>query len=262
MSTDVALSIRDVALSFGGVHALDGVSYDVTAGQIVGIIGPNGAGKTTLFDCISGFRKPDAGAIVLSTPTGPVDLVKQQPWARTALGVGRTFQNARLFRSLSLRDILRTVQHDSMKRSGLFRSVIGTRGARADEAMVDENAETALGLVGLLAHADKPAQELSTGMLRLCELAAVIAVKPKLLLLDEPSSGIAQAETEALAPLLRRVAEHLGATMLLIEHDMPMIMKLSDTIVAMAAGRIITAGKPRDVRNHPDVLTSYLGQPA
>ncbi len=260
--TDIALSINNVALAFGGVRALDGVNYDVHAGQIVGIIGPNGAGKTTLFDCISGFRKPDSGSIILSTPNGPIDLVKEQPWARTAFGVGRTFQNARLFRSLSLRDILRTVQHDSMKRSGLFRSVIGTKGARADEAMVFQNAEDALELVGLGAHADKPAQELSTGMLRLCELAAVIAVKPKLLLLDEPSSGIAQAETEALAPLLRRVAEHLGATMLLIEHDMPMIMKLSDTIVAMAAGKVITAGKPEDVRNHPEVLTSYLGQSA
>ncbi len=262
MTAEIALSISGVELAFGGVRALDGVNYDVPAGQIVGIIGPNGAGKTTLFDCISGFRKPDAGSIILNTPNGPVDLVKEQAWARTALGVGRTFQNARLFRSLSLRDILRTVQHDSMKRSGLFRSVVGTKGARADEAMVSQNAEEALALVGLLAHADKPAQELSTGMLRLCELAAVIAVKPKLLLLDEPSSGIAQAETEALAPLLRRVAEHLGATMLLIEHDMPMIMKLSDTIVAMAAGRVITAGKPKDVRNHPEVLTSYLGQSA
>ena len=105
-------------LSFGGVHALDGVTYDVPAGQIVGIIGPNGAGKTTLFDCISGFRKPDSGSIMLTTPDGPVDLVNEQPWHRTALGVGRTFQNARLFRSLSLRDILRTVQHDSMKQLG------------------------------------------------------------------------------------------------------------------------------------------------
>ncbi|HVV36636.1 MAG TPA: ABC transporter ATP-binding protein [Acidimicrobiales bacterium] len=258
----IALSINDVRLSFGGVHALDGVNYDVPAGQIVGIIGPNGAGKTTLFDCISGFRKPDSGSIVLQTPSGPVDLVQQPPWRRTSLGVGRTFQNARMFRSLSLLDILRTVQHDSMKHSGFFRSVLGVGGARRDEADVRRNAEEALDLVGLLPHADKPAQELSTGMLRLCELAAVIAVKPKLLLLDEPSSGIAQAETEALAPLLRQVAEHLGATMLLIEHDMPMIMKLSDTIVAMAAGKVITAGDPEAVRHHPEVLTSYLGQSA
>jgi branched-chain amino acid transport system ATP-binding protein len=260
--TDPILSIKDVHLAFGGVNALDYVNFEVPAGQIVGIIGPNGAGKTTLFDTISGFRAPDGGSIILHTADGPVDLVKQPAYQRTALGVGRTFQNARLFRSLSLRDILRTVQHDSMKRSGLFRSILGTRGARLDEAEVMRNADEALDLVGLLRHADKPAQELSTGMLRLCELAAVIAVKPKLLLLDEPSSGIAQAETEALAPMLRNVADHLGATMLLIEHDMPMIMKLSDTIVAMAAGSVITHGKPKDVRNHPEVLTSYLGQTA
>ena len=260
--TDFALQIKDVRLAFGGVQALDYVNYDVPTGEIVGIIGPNGAGKTTLFDCISGFRKPDGGSILLTTPDGPVDLVNEAPFRRTALGVGRTFQNARLFRSLSLRDILRTVQHDSMKRSGFFRSVLGTSGARADEAMVSRNADEALELVGLRAHADKPAQELSTGMLRLCELAAVIAVKPKLLLLDEPSSGIAQAETESLAPLLRRVADHLGATVLLIEHDMPMIMKLADTIVAMAAGSVITHGPPKEVRRHPDVLTSYLGQSA
>ncbi|MEY2467650.1 MAG: branched-chain amino acid transport system ATP-binding protein livF [Actinomycetota bacterium] len=260
--SEIVLSIQDVRLSFGGVHALDGVTYDVPTGEIVGIIGPNGAGKTTLFDCISGFRKPDSGAIILTTPNGPVDLVREPAFQRTALGVGRTFQNARLFRSLSLRDILRTVQHDSMKQSGLFRSVLGIGGARADEALVAKNADEALELVGLHAHADKPAQELSTGMLRLCELAAVIAVKPKLLLLDEPSSGIAQAETEALAPLLRRVADHLDATVLLIEHDMPMIMKLADTIVAMASGSVITHGPPKQVRKHPDVLTSYLGQSA
>jgi branched-chain amino acid transport system ATP-binding protein len=260
--SDVALSINNVRLAFGGVNALDGVNYDVPTGQIVGIIGPNGAGKTTLFDTISGFRTPNSGSIILHTADGPVDLVKQPAYRRNALGIGRTFQNARLFRSLSLRDILRTVQHDSMKQSGLFRSIIGTRGARLDEATVAKNADEALELVGLHKHADKPAQELSTGMLRLCELAAVIAVKPKVLLLDEPSSGIAQAETEALAPLLKRVRDHLGATMLLIEHDMPMIMKLSDTIVAMAAGQVVTHGKPKDVRNHPEVLTSYLGQSA
>jgi ABC-type branched-subunit amino acid transport system ATPase component len=256
------LSIDDVGISFGGVRALDGVSFDVEAGTIVGIIGPNGAGKTTLFDCISGIQRPDRGRIVLETATGPVDLVRHAPWERTGFGVGRTFQNARLFRSLPLRDILRTVQHDAMKRSGFFRSLVGTSGARADEAEVTERANEALELVGLGAHADKPAQELSTGMLRLCELAAVVAVRPKLLLLDEPSSGIAQAETEALAPLLRRLAGYLDATVLLIEHDMPMIMGLADTIVAMASGQVITQGKPKDVRRHPEVLTSYLGRSA
>jgi ABC-type branched-subunit amino acid transport system ATPase component len=260
MST--ALSIRDVSLRFGGVKALDGVGFDVNAGEVLGIIGPNGAGKTTLFDCISGFRRPDRGSILLTTPDGEVDLTERAPFERTSLGVGRTFQNARLFRSLPIREVLKAVQHDRMRRSGFFRSVLGLGGAAADEAEVAKRADEVLDLVGLTAHADKPAQELSTGMLRLAELAAVVAVRPRVLLLDEPSSGIAQKETEALAPLLKRLAGYLDATVLLIEHDMPLVMGISDRIVAMAAGQVITQGSPDEVRAHPKVLESYLGATA
>jgi branched-chain amino acid transport system ATP-binding protein len=256
------LSIRDVHMRFGGVAALDGVTFDVEAGQIVGIIGPNGAGKTTLFDCISGFRTPNNGVILLEGADGPVELQGRPPWERTALGVGRTFQNARLFKSLPIREVLRAVQHDRMKRSGFLRSVLGLGGAAADEADVAARADEVLELVGLTAHADKPAQELSTGMLRLAELAAVVAVRPKLLLLDEPSSGIAQRETEALGPLLKRLAAYLEATVVIIEHDMPLVMGISDSIVAMAAGRVITTGLPAEVRAHPEVLRSYLGATA
>ena len=261
--SDAILSINDVRLRFGGVAALDGVTFDVPAGRIIGVIGPNGAGKTTLFDCISGFRQPDAGSILLrGGPDADVELTSRPPYERTRLGVGRTFQNARLFRSMPIRDILRTVQHDRMTRSGFFRSVLGFGGSLADEQAAAERADEVLELVGLTPHADKPAQELSTGMLRLCELAAVVAVRPRLLLLDEPSSGIAQKETEALAPLLQRLASYLDATLLLIEHDMPLIMGISDEIVAMAAGKVITMGPPDEVRNHPEVLTSYLGASA
>jgi branched-chain amino acid transport system ATP-binding protein len=256
--TGASLSVNDVVVRFGGVHALDGVTFDVAPGSVTGIIGPNGAGKTTLFDCISGFRRPVSGAITLDG----VDLLRRAAFERTALGVGRTFQNARLFRSMAVRDILRTVQHDRMLRSGFVRSVLGLGGARADEADVATRADEVLDLVGLAAHADKPAVELSTGMLRLAELAAVVAVRPRLLLLDEPSSGIAQAETEALGPLLRRLASYLDATVLLIEHDMPLVMGISDEIVAMASGAVVTKGVPDDVRNHPEVLASYLGKTA
>jgi ABC-type branched-subunit amino acid transport system ATPase component len=255
-----ALTISDVAVRFGGVHALDGVDFAVEEGEIVGIIGPNGAGKTTLFDCISGFLRPDRGSIRLSLPgRSPVELTKRRAADRAGLGVGRTFQNARLFLSLPVRDVVRTVQHDRMHRSGFFRSVFGVAGASLDEREAARRADEALDLVGLASHADKPARELSTGMLRLCELAAVVAVEPKLLLLDEPSSGIAQKETEALGPLLRRLAQHLGATIILIEHDMPLVMGISDSIVAMANGRTLTTGTPSEVRAHPEVLRSYLG---
>ena len=253
------LEIDDVRLSFGGVRALDGVTFAVETGSVTGIIGPNGAGKTTLFDCVSGFRAPDAGRITLRIDGNETDLVSRPAYDRIGLGLGRTFQNARLFRSVPIRDVLRTVQHDRLRRSGFFRSVLGFAGARADEAEAARNADEALELVGLHAHADKTPAELSTGMLRLCELAAIAAVKPRLLLLDEPASGIAQAETEVLGPVLRRLAAHLDATLLLIEHDMPLVMGISDTIVAMAAGRVVTVGGPDAVRQHPDVLASYLG---
>jgi len=262
--TDAILSVRDIRLSFGGVAALDGATFDVARGGITGIIGPNGAGKTTLFDCISGFRRPHGGSIVLTPEPGgaEVELTARAAWERAGLGVGRTFQNARLFRSVPLRDILRTVQHDRMHRSGFLRSVLGAAGARADEREVAQRADESLELVGLSAHADKTPAELSTGMLRLCELAAVAAIRPRLLLLDEPAAGIAQSETEVLGPVLRRLAAHLDATVLLIEHDMPLVMGISDTVVAMASGKVVTIGTPDEVRRHPEVLRSYLGTTA
>ena len=253
--TAATLTVAGVGVRFGGVQALNGVTFTVAPGSVTGIIGPNGAGKTTLFDCISGFRKPHEGSITIDG----VELTNRAAWERTELGIGRTFQNARLFRSMRVRDILLTVQHDRMKRSGFFRSVFGVGGSRLDEAEVSERADEVLDLVGLTPHADKPASELSTGMLRLAELAAVVAVRPRLLLLDEPSSGIAQAETAVLGPLLRRLATYLDATILLIEHDMPLVMGISDEIVAMASGEVVTIGSPDEVREHPEVLESYLG---
>ena len=261
--SDPVLSLQGLDLAFGGVRALADVTFDVERGSITGIIGPNGAGKTTLFDVVSGIRRPDAGRIELRQPDGSVtELVARRPWERNRLGVARTFQNARLFSSVPIGEILRTVQHEAMGRSGFWRSVLGTTGARADEAEGAERAAEALDLVGLSRHADKPPSELSTGMLRLTELAAVAVVRPKVLLLDEPASGIAQAETEVLGPLLRRLRDHLDATVVLIEHDMPLVMGLSDTIVAMAEGAVVTSGPPEDVRQHPEVLRSYLGATA
>jgi ABC-type branched-subunit amino acid transport system ATPase component len=253
------LEISDVHLAFGGVHALDGATFDVAEGEIVGLIGPNGAGKTTLFDCISGFQRPDSGTIVYTTTGGStVDLVDQPPHDRITSGIGRLFQQAKLFPSVRVRDIVRTVQHRTMT-VGFFRTILGVGGAGAEEREVAKRADEALEIVGLAAHADKPAMELSTGMLRLCELAAIVAVRPRLLLLDEPSSGIAQKETEALLPLLRRLRDHLDATVLVIEHDMPLVMGLADRIVAMAGGRVIAEGPPAQVQRHPAVLESYLG---
>ena len=252
------LSLSGVSLAFGGNRVLDDVGFEVRRGSITGVIGPNGAGKTTLFDCISGFRRP-SGSIVLHTGDGPVELVGLPPEARVGLGLGRTFQNARLFRSMPIREVLATVQHQRMAGSGFWRSVLGTSAARADERRVRARADEALELVGMTAHADKTPAEMSTGMLRLCELAAAAVVEPSLLILDEPAAGIAQAETEALGPVLANLAGHLGATLVLIEHDMPLVMGLCEEIVVLAAGQVVTVGTPDEVRAHPEVLRSYLG---
>jgi ABC-type branched-subunit amino acid transport system ATPase component len=252
----VILEIDELKLAFGGVRALDGATFSVEEGQIVGLIGPNGAGKTTLFDCISGFRRPDSGRILYDDR---VDLVSRPAHDRVVLGIGRLFQQAKLWPSVTVRDVIRTAQHRSLK-AGFFRSVLGL--ADAEERRVGRNADEALRLVGLSAHADKPAMELSTGMLRLCEIAAIVSVRPRLLLLDEPSSGIAQKETEALLPLLRRLRDTLDATVLVIEHDMPLVMGLADRIVAMAEGRVIADGTPAHVQSHQEVLQSYLGSRA
>ena len=257
MSSAPLLEVDGIAKRFGGVVALDGVSFAVGDQEVVGMIGANGAGKTTAFDAISGFVQPDRGSMVLRSADGSlVDLAALPAHHRALLGVGRTFQNARLFGSLSVLDNLRTVQH-SRASTGFWSSVFGL--GRREEREIADRARDVLVLVGLEAHLDKPVQELSYGMLRLCELACVVALGPRLLLLDEPSSGMAQREVEALPPILESVRAHLRASIVLVEHDMPFVLKMSDRIVAMAKGAVIASGSPADVLSNPAVVESYLG---
>ena len=252
------LSVRDVSLSFGGLRVLDGVSFDVQQGEIVGLIGPNGAGKTTLFDVVSGIHPRARGHVWFRG----VDLLTRKPYERAWLGMGRTFQTARLFQGQSIEDCVRTAAHRRLGRSALSalgQSVLRTKKARALEDEARDRAAAAIDRLGLGDYRNKLASELSYGTLRLTELACILALEPELVLLDEPSSGIAQKETEALGPLLLELREELGATFLLIEHDMPLIMGISDRIVALAAGAVLAEGTPQAVTSEPSVIEAYLG---
>jgi branched-chain amino acid transport system ATP-binding protein len=251
-------SVEKIGMSFGGLRVLEDISFHVDQGEIVGLIGPNGAGKTTLFDVISGFREPDRGRVMFKD----LDLVEEKPFRRAWLGLGRTFQTARLFQNETVLDTVKTACHrrivDGATRtmlSGLF----ATRRSVQRETEAEERAKQIIDRLGLGDYAPKLCAELSYGTLRLTELATILAMEPELVLLDEPSSGIAQRETEALGPLLLELREELGATFLLIEHDMPLIMSISDRIVALAAGQVLAEGTPRQIQENEDVVEAYLG---
>ena len=246
-----ALEGELIVKRFGGVRALDEVSIEARRGETLGLIGPNGAGKTTLFEVLAGFTAPDSGAVHLDG----ADITALSPEARGRLGLIRSFQDAALFPTMT---VLETVQL-AMERTlptQLLASVLGLPGRERQRVQA---ARDLVGSMGLWAYRNKQVQELSTGTRRITELACLVALEPRVLLLDEPSSGIAQRESEALGALLRDLKEQLDLTLVIIEHDIPLIMSLADRIVAMDAGRVIAAGPPEIVREDPAVVEAYLG---
>jgi ABC-type branched-subunit amino acid transport system ATPase component/ABC-type branched-subunit amino acid transport system permease subunit len=245
------LQVSGLAKSFGGVHAVRGVSFDVRAGETMGLIGPNGAGKTTTFELLGGFVKADAGRVVFEGQ----DVSSLGPEARGRLGMIRSFQDAALFPTLTVEECVR-LSLERLHPTGFFASVAGLpAGKREKDALVRD----LIGFMGLERYKTSQIQQLSTGTRRIAEIACLVALQPTLLLLDEPSSGIAQRETEALGQLLTELRDQLKLTMLLIEHDIPLVMRLSDRIVAMADGEVIAMGTPDVVRNDPHVVEAYLG---
>jgi ABC-type branched-subunit amino acid transport system ATPase component/predicted MFS family arabinose efflux permease len=254
-----SLEVHDVSKRFGGVTALNDVSFSVRRSEILGFIGPNGAGKTTLFDVICGFLPADGGTIHLETDRGSYDLTRKSAQARAQLGLGRSFQDGRLFPALTVQETIAVALETHVKSRSPLSAALHLPNVMFSERRVRARVDELIETVGLSAFRDKFVHELSTGSRRIVDLACVLAHEPAVLLLDEPSSGIAQREAEALAPLLKRVRDTLGATLLVIEHDLPLLTSIADRMIALDLGEVIAEGTPADVVHHPAVIASYLG---
>ena len=252
---EVRLRTDGLTIGFGGNVAVNGVTLEVLAGEIVGIIGPNGAGKTTLFDLLSGYLPPDHGTVHL----GHVDLTGANPEQRARAGLGRSFQDARLFPGLTVLEAIAVACERWVEVRDPMSAALRLPWAYDSEAHVRTRVAELIELLGLGPHRSKLIRELSTGTRRVVDLACLLAHRPTVILLDEPSSGIAQRESEALAPLLQRIRDDTGASLVIVEHDIPLVRSVSDRMVAMDRGAIIANGRPEEVLAHPLVIEAYLG---
>lgn len=252
------LETRDLSVAFGGIRAVDDVSLVVRPGEVAGIIGPNGAGKTTLFDLISGYTRPDRGVVSLVGE----DVSRRGPAARASRGLGRSFQDAALFSSLTVWESIAVACERWIDVRDPMSAALRLPNAYDSERKINARVAELVDLLGLGAYRSKFVRELSTGTRRVVDLACLLAHRPAVILLDEPSSGIAQRETEALVPMLTRIREATGASLIVIEHDMPLVRSISDRIIAMDQGSVIAEGDPESVLSAPKVIESYLGTSA
>src|SRR5579872_832466 len=254
----VVLSARGLRKTFGGVVAVDDVDLDLYEGEILGLIGPNGAGKTTTFELISGHISGDAGRVTMLDQ----DVSNWSSNRRAGAGLGRSFQAARLWPGLTVQETLALAVTKRMKTPGVLPTMFCLPGVRSAERRVAKEVDEVLEWLNLGEFRDLLTSDLSTGTRRLVELSVIVAMRPSIVMLDEPSAGIAQAETEALAPVLRQTKEQLGCSMFLIEHDMGLMRALSDRVIAMDTGSVVVVGSPEEVLSHPRVVESYLGAAA
>jgi len=251
----VLLQCSEVTKRFGGITALDGVNLKLRDGEILGLIGHNGAGKTTLMDCISGFNAIDNGHVFLRG----FEVTDWAPHERAVGGLGRSFQDALLYPSLTVAETIAVAFERHLQSKDMVAAAFQLPASFESELAVFTKVEELVALMGLDAFHDKLTGELSTGTRRIVDLACVMAQEPRVLMLDEPSAGVAQRETEALGPLLLRVREHTGCSVLIIEHDMPLLSSICDRMIALELGAVIAEGPPQDVLEHPRVIESYLG---
>ena len=258
------LTVQDLTMRFGGLVAVDSASFEVQPDKITALIGPNGAGKTTLFNCVTGFYRPTAGSIRLNGVGRPVELSRLPGHRIAHLGIARTFQNIRLFPKITVLENLLVAQHTVLMRASVF-SIAGLLGLpsyrRAERAALDK-ARYWLDRIGLLDRANDPADTLPYGQQRRLEIVRALCTEPRLLCLDEPAAGLNPRESADLADFIRQVQAERNLAVLLIEHDMSVVMGISNHIAVLDYGRKIAEGTPAEIRANPAVIAAYLGTAA
>jgi len=255
---DLLLSAKNLSVRFGGVLAVNNVSFDVKQGEVFTLIGPNGAGKTTVFNLISRIYTPTTGSIEYLGPNGMLKLTEQPPQNVASLGIARTFQNIELFEHASVLHNLLIGRH-THRATGLWQDLFFTAKVREAELKAREKAEEVIEFLSLQHYRDTFVAGLPYGVRKVVELARALCTEPKLLLLDEPSSGLNVEETDDMAFWIQDIKHELGITVLMVEHDMSLVSKVSDRVLAMNQGEMLAMGTPREVQTDPGVIEAYLG---
>jgi branched-chain amino acid transport system ATP-binding protein len=259
MNNDILLSAQNLSVRFGGVLAVNNVSFDVRRGEVFTLIGPNGAGKTTVFNLISRIYTPTTGSIAYAGADGHMHALSEQPPHQVAgLGIARTFQNIELFEHASVLHNLLIGRH-THRQTGLLADMLFTRRTRQAEVNAREKAEEIIDFLDLQHYRDTLVAGLPYGVRKVVELARALCTEPRLLLLDEPSSGLNVEETDDMAFWIQDIQQELGITVLMVEHDMSLVSKVSDRVLAMNQGEVVAMGTPREVQAHPRVIEAYLG---